>query len=131
MATHRQWDRQRADRAEVSLRPLVSLAVQPFVLQFGCAFLACSLVLLAMGLLAVHAAVLDEAAGRAVLELDGVAPGLAAVGAGFVATAMALVAADLNNSGEGQQRRVRPSHISNRWMGPDQNLHSAWEHGWR
>ncbi|EJK55048.1 hypothetical protein THAOC_25262, partial [Thalassiosira oceanica] len=34
---------------------------------------------------AVHAAILDEAAGRAVLELDGVALALAAVGAGFVA----------------------------------------------
>ena len=32
-----------------------------------------------MGPLAVHAAVLDEAAGRAVLELDDVAPALAAV----------------------------------------------------
>ncbi|EJK44514.1 hypothetical protein THAOC_36936 [Thalassiosira oceanica] len=38
-----------------------------------------------MGPLAVHAAILDEAAGRAVLELDGVAPCLAAVGAGFSA----------------------------------------------
>ena len=36
-----------------------------------------------MSLLAAHAAVLDEAAGRALLELDGVAPVLAAVGAGF------------------------------------------------
>ena len=42
--------------------------------------------LLAVGLLTVHAAVLDEAAGRAVLELDGVAPLLAAVSAAFDAT---------------------------------------------
>ena len=45
--------------------------------------------LLAVGLLAVHAAVFDEAAGRAVLELDGVAPVLAAIGAGFFAVTLA------------------------------------------
>ena len=45
--------------------------------------------LLAVGFLAVHAAVLDEAAGRAVFELDDVAPVLAAVGAGFVAITLA------------------------------------------
>ena len=46
-------------------------AVQLFFLQFSRALLADLFVLLAMGPLAVHAAVLDEAAGRAVLELDG------------------------------------------------------------
>ena len=45
--------------------------------------LARLLVLIAVGPLAVHAAVLDETAGRAVLEPDGVAPLLATVGAGF------------------------------------------------
>ena len=43
---------------------------------------------LAVGLLAAHAAVLDEAAVRAVPELDVVALGLAAVGAGFFATTL-------------------------------------------
>ena len=43
------------------------------------------LVTLAMCLLTIHAAVLDEAAGRAVLELDRVAPEHSTVGAGFVA----------------------------------------------
>ena len=38
--------------------------------------------------MASYAAVLDEAAGRAVLELDGVAPGPAAVGAGLVAATL-------------------------------------------
>ena len=79
--------RQSADRAEVPLRPLVSLIVQFLVLELCCALLACLLVLLAVGLLAVHAAVLDEATGRAVLELDGVAPGLAAVVAGLAGVA--------------------------------------------
>ena len=45
--------------------------------------------LLAMGLLAVHAAVLDEAAGSAALELDDVAPEFAAVGSGLVAITLA------------------------------------------
>ena len=45
--------------------------------------LAGLLVLLAVGPLTVHSTVLDEAAGRAALELDGIAPELAAVGAGF------------------------------------------------
>ena len=45
------------------------MAVQSLVLEFCCTLLAGLLVLLAVGLLAVHAAVLDEAAGRAVLEL--------------------------------------------------------------
>ena len=48
--------------------------------------------LLAVGLLAVHAAVLDKMAGRAVLELDCVAPVLAAVGAGSVAITLDLQA---------------------------------------
>ena len=42
-----------------------------------------------MGLLAVHAAVLDEAAGSAALELDDVAPEFAAVGSGLVAITLA------------------------------------------
>ncbi|EJK53564.1 hypothetical protein THAOC_26975, partial [Thalassiosira oceanica] len=60
-----------------------ALAVQFLVLELCHALLASLLVQLAVGPLAVHAAVLDEAAGRAVLELDGVAPELAAVGAGI------------------------------------------------
>ncbi|EJK70855.1 hypothetical protein THAOC_07752, partial [Thalassiosira oceanica] len=53
--------------------------------------LAGLLVQLAVGSLTVHAAVLDEAACRAVLELDDGAPELAAVGAGFGAiTAITL-----------------------------------------
>ena len=80
-----QRNRQSADRAEVPLHPLEPLTVQLLVLQLGRTLLACLLVLLAVGPLAVHAAVLDEAAGCAVLELDGVAPLLAAVGAGLVA----------------------------------------------
>ena len=55
----------------MSLEPLT---VQLLVLELCHALLARLLVLLAMGPLAVHAAVLDEAAGRAVLEPDGVAP---------------------------------------------------------
>ncbi|EJK48376.1 hypothetical protein THAOC_32832 [Thalassiosira oceanica] len=83
MLAHRHWDRQSADQAEIPLRPLVPLTVQLLVLELGRASLACLLVLLAVGPLAVHAAVLDEAAGRAVLELDSVASVLAAVGARF------------------------------------------------
>ena len=60
------------------------LAVQLLVLLLGRAFLACLLVDLAVGLLAFHAAVFDETAGRAVLELDAVVVSfLAAVGAGL------------------------------------------------
>jgi len=60
----------------------VPLAVQLLVLELCCTLLACLLVLLAVGALAVHAAVLDEEAGRAVLELDAVLAALAsAVGA--------------------------------------------------
>ena len=75
--------RQCAYRAEIPLGPLPTLAIQLLVFELGRTFLACLLVLLALGLLAVHAAVLDEAAGRAVLELDSIAGLLAAVGAGF------------------------------------------------
>ncbi|EJK74486.1 hypothetical protein THAOC_03830, partial [Thalassiosira oceanica] len=85
MFTHWQRNWKSTDRAEVTLGPLVSLAVQLLVLELCDTLLACLLVLLSVGPLAVHAAVLDEAAGRAVLELDGVAPLLAAVGAGLVA----------------------------------------------
>ena len=61
------------------------LTVQLLVLELCCTLPARLLVLLAMGLLAVHATVFHEAAGRAVLELDPVAPELAAVGARLVA----------------------------------------------
>ena len=72
--------RELADGAR-SLEVLVSSTVEEFlVLELGRAFFAGLLVLLAVDLLAVHAAVLDEAAGRAVLQLDGPAPVLAAVG---------------------------------------------------
>ena len=67
----------------MSLQPLT---VQLLVLELCRALLARLLVLLAVGLLAVHSAVLDEAAGRAVLQLDSAAPSLAAVGAGLIAT---------------------------------------------
>ena len=89
MFIHWNRDRQRADRAEVLLHSIVSPTVQLLVSELCCTLLACLLVLLAVGLLAVHAAVLDEAAGRTVLELDGVAPVLAAVGAGSVAFTLA------------------------------------------
>ena len=84
MIIHWQRNRQSADRAEVPVRPLQTLAVQLLVLELCCTLLARLLVLLAMGPLAVHAAILDEAACRAVLELDGGAPVHAAVGAGLV-----------------------------------------------
>ena len=91
-------NRQGADRADVSLRPLVSLRIKTLVLELGCALLACLLVLLAMGLLTVHAAVLDKAAGRAVLELHGVAPVLATVGARLVGIVHNRHAAHLHSS---------------------------------
>ena len=81
--SHGQWDRQRTDRAEISLWTLLSLAVQLLVVELSRTLLACLLVLLAMGPLAVHAAVPDEAAGRAVPERDSAALGLPAVGAGL------------------------------------------------
>ena len=76
---------QSADRAEVPLLSLVPLTVKLLVFELCHTLLARLLVLLAVGPLAVHAAVLDEAAGRAILELDGIAPVPAAVGAGFSA----------------------------------------------
>ena len=82
MIIHRQWNRQGANRAEVPLRPLVPLTIELLVLELSHALLACLLVPLAVGPLAVHAAVLDESAGRAVLEPDGVTPVLAAVSTG-------------------------------------------------
>ena len=81
MFAWRHWNGQCAYWAEVPLRLLVSLSVQPLVLELGRALLAGLLVLLAMGLLAVHTAIFDEEAGRAVLELDSVATSLCAVGA--------------------------------------------------
>ena len=83
MLTRWYWYRQSTDRAEVPLRPLVPLAVQLLVLELCCALFACLLVLLAMSPLTVHAAVFDQATGRAVPERDGVAPVLAAVRTGF------------------------------------------------
>ena len=77
------WYGQSTDRAGVPLRPLESLAVQLLILELCCTLFAFRLVLLPVGPLAVHAAVLDEAAGRAALELDDIAHLLAAVGAGF------------------------------------------------
>ena len=70
MLIHLQRNRQSADWAEVPLWPLVSLAVQLLVFQLRRAFLAGALVPLAVGLLAVDAAIFDEVTGRAVLELD-------------------------------------------------------------
>ena len=61
----------------------MTLAVQLLVLDLRRALLACLLVLLAVDLLAVRAAVLDEETGVAVLELGGVISFLAAVGADF------------------------------------------------
>ena len=85
MLGHRQRYRQRAYRTEVALWPFVSLTVQPFLLQLGRSFLARLLVLLAVGPLTVQAAVPDETAGRAVLELDAVLAALApAVDADFI-----------------------------------------------
>ena len=83
MLACRHWHGLRADRTEAPLRSFVPLAVQPgpLVFQLGRALLAGLLVLLAVGLLAVHAAVFDKEAGRAVLELDAVATLLPAVGA--------------------------------------------------
>ena len=85
MFTHGYWNRQGAYRAGISLRSLLPLTVQLFVLQLRHTLLAGSLVLLSMGPLAVHAAVLDEAAGRAVLQLHYVAGLPAAVGAAAIA----------------------------------------------
>ena len=90
MLIHRQRNRQSADRAEVPLRPLVSLTVKLLVLELCHALLACFPVLLAVGPLAVHPTIFDEATGSAVPEPDGVAPLLAAVGAGFATAALAV-----------------------------------------
>ena len=81
MLVCRYWHGLRAYGAELLLQSLVSLTVQPLVLQLSRALLACLLVDLAVGLLAVHAAVLDEEAGGAVLELDASAALLPTVGA--------------------------------------------------
>ena len=90
MLTHRERDWQGADRAEVHFRPLKPLAEQPLLPQLCRTLLACRLVLLAVGPLAVHAAVFDEVACIAFLELDGVAPALAAVSAGFKQSSEAM-----------------------------------------
>ncbi|EJK64593.1 hypothetical protein THAOC_14653, partial [Thalassiosira oceanica] len=74
---------QHAFKDECSL--IVSGMGRLLALELGCALLAGLLVQLAVDLLAVHAAVLDEAAVGAGLELDGVAPLLATVGARCVA----------------------------------------------
>ena len=62
----------------------MSLAVQLLVLELSNALLACLLVQLAVCLLAVNAAVFDEVAGIAALELDGAAVSLAAVCTDFI-----------------------------------------------
>ena len=80
---HREWHSKETDRTKVKLRSLVTLAIQLLVLQLGRALLACLLVLLAVDLLTVHAAILHEKAGRAVLQLDAVVSFFAAVGADF------------------------------------------------
>ena len=67
MMTDWNWYLQSADRAEVSLRPLKPLTVQPLLLELCCALLACLLVPLAVGLLTAHATVFDESASRTVL----------------------------------------------------------------
>ena len=74
MITHLEWNGQSAERAEVPFMSLQPLAVQPLVLELCRALLTGLLVLLAVGPLAVHAAVLHEAASIAVLQLDGVTP---------------------------------------------------------
>ena len=81
MIFHNQRNRKSADGAEVALRPFEPLIVQFLVLELCHALLAGPLVLLAVGLLAVHAAVFDEAAGRAALEPDGAALAAAALSA--------------------------------------------------
>ena len=83
MFVHREWHSKQTDRTKVSFRSLVTLAVQLLVLDLRRALLACLLVLLAVDLLAVDAAVFDEEAGRAVLQLDAVVSFFAAVGADF------------------------------------------------
>ena len=93
MLPHGKRNGQSAERAEVELMSLQPLAVQLLVPELSYAQLARLLVLLAMCFLTVHAAVLDEAAGIAVLELDVVAPVHAAIGAGRVAITVARHAA--------------------------------------
>ena len=83
MATYGEGNRQGADRTKIPLLPLESMAVQLLVLEICRTLLAHLLVLLAVRLLAVHAAVLDEAARRAVLQPDRVTGDHAAVGAGY------------------------------------------------
>ena len=61
------------------------MTVQPLVLELRRTLLARLLMLLAVGPLAVHAAVFHEEAGIAVLEFHCFAPALAAVGAGLFA----------------------------------------------
>ena len=66
------------------------LRVQTLVLQLGRAFLTGLLVLLAVGLLTIHAAVFDEEAGGAVLKLDGAVSSVnARAGAGVAVRANA------------------------------------------
>ena len=77
MILYRKRNRKSADGAEVDLQPL-GLIVQFLVLELCRTLLTCHLVLIAVGLLAVNAAVFDEAAGAA-LELDGAALAAAAL----------------------------------------------------
>ncbi|EJK67099.1 hypothetical protein THAOC_11910, partial [Thalassiosira oceanica] len=102
MVIRRKRDRQSADRAEVPLRPLVPLTVQLLVLELCRALLAHLLVQLAVGPLAVHAAVLDEAACRAVLELDASLAATAAFAAVGAKVGWAAVDCDAAHAGVGR-----------------------------
>ena len=104
MATHGYRNRQSADRTEVPLRPLASLAVQLLVLEFCCTLLAYLPVLLAVGLLSVHAAVLDEAAGRAVLQLDGASLAVTALATAGAHVSGAAVDRDAAHVGKRRKR---------------------------
>ena len=71
----------RGDVSVVSVLLSLGGTAQLLIPELRCTLLAGLLVLLAVDFLAVNAAVLDEAAGRAVLELHRIAGFLAAVGA--------------------------------------------------
>ena len=66
------------------------MRVKTLVLELCFTQLARLLVLLAVGLLAADAAVFDEVAGRAILEIYGVAVKFTAVSAGFNGVARSL-----------------------------------------
>ena len=77
---HGELYREQAERAEILPRSLVTSPVQSLVLQLGRALLAGLLVQPAVDPLAVDAAVFDEEAGRAVLQLRAIISFLATVG---------------------------------------------------